>query len=315
MGKIVVLFNPSSDKGRSLKKKSKVEKYLKENRIDYDLFVSKSEDDLVRLSIEATGNYSTIVGVGGDTTFNIIVSAILKSKEKKVASLNPVFGMIGTGSANDIVQSLSIQKIETACKAIKFGNIKKMDVGYINIKGRDESFLFLGTLSAGLSTYVNLFIESFIKNHKFLAKSNLISQTLTGLVSIKKSFSNKIIPLRICLENGDIKRDIECSLIVFHNAPCYANGMKLNPFASPFNRKVDCSVVNTTSFLNTFNFGMKVLRSRHIKRKEIEFVESKLFRVFSEKEIDILVDGDIIRKVKEFEISVFPGALNVLTYV
>lgn len=315
MGKVVILFNPSSDKGRSLKKKGRVEKCLKENRIDYDLFVSKSENDLKRLSVEAIGNYSTIVGVGGDTTFNIIVSAILESKERKSTSLIPVFGMIGTGSANDIVQSLGIQKIETACKAIKSGNIKKMDVGYINIKGRDESFLFLGTLSAGLSTYVNMFIENFIKKHEFLAKSNLISQTLTGLVSIKKSFSNKIIPLRIHLENDSIKRDIECSLIVFHNAPCYANGMKLNPFASPFNRKVGCSVVNTTSFLNTFNFGVKVLRSSHIKRKEIEFIESKLFRVFSEKEIDILKDGDIIRKVKEFEISVFPGALDVLTYV
>jgi len=38
MGKIVVLFNPSSDKGRSLKKKSKVEKYLKEiDRMAEDL--------------------------------------------------------------------------------------------------------------------------------------------------------------------------------------------------------------------------------------------------------------------------------------
>ncbi len=312
MRKVVILFNPSSNKGRSLKKKGRIEKCLKENRIDYDLFVSKSENDLKRLSTEAIGEYSTIVGVGGDTTFNIIVSAILKSKETKSTSLIPAFGMIGTGSANDIVQSLGIQKIETACKAIKSGNIKKMDVGYINIKGRGESFSFLGTLSAGLGTAGNIFIESFIKKHKFLAKSNLIGQVLVALVSIKRSFSDKIIPLRICLENAGIKRDIECSLIVFHNAPYYANGMKLNPFASPFNRKVDCSVVNTTSFLNTFNFGMKVLRTSHIKRKEIEFIESNLFRVFSEKEIDILVDGDIIRKVKEFEISVSPRALDVL---
>ena len=81
MKKIVVLFNPSSAKGRALKQKETITRYLANGGMNMDFIVTESEDHLRSLAAAAAktpGQYDAIVGVGGDTTFNIIATEILK---------------------------------------------------------------------------------------------------------------------------------------------------------------------------------------------------------------------------------------------
>lgn len=319
MDKIAVLFNPSSGKGRSLKEKRKIERILEGNAIDYDLFVSDSEEHLKTLAAEVAGQYRkyrVIVGVGGDTTFNIAAAEILKHDPA------PAMGMIGTGSANDIVRGLGIHKIEDSCKAIKQGNTKKMDVGHLKIK---ESSFFLGTLSAGLGTTVNRYVEQFHQNHGTLSKLPFfnLNQSIAGLCGIYNSFSAKKLPLKGEIHytdsNGGKKmvKGIEFSLLVFLNTPYYANGLKLtavdtSPAPTLFDGLLDCCIIHTTSFLHTFKIGMKVQKGRHIGSKEVTMLQSPSFKIFLEKPGDIQVDGEIIEGIEEFEVSVIPGKLKVL---
>ncbi len=183
------MFNPSPGKGRSLKQKEKIQRCLKEKNIDFDLMVTESEDDLRQLAGEKAKEYEKIVGVGGDTTFNIIAGEILKYRGPI-----PALGMIGTGSTNDIVRGL---------------------------KSGQENGLFDGVL--------------------------------------------------------------------------------------------DCCVIHTKSFLNTFLTGMRVQKGKHTGREEVTLLQAASFKISSKQAIDIQVDGDIIEGVRELEVSVFPGALRVLS--
>ena len=316
MDRAAILFNPSSGKGRSFKKKRRIEKILDAHTVAYDLFVSESEEHLKALAEETAARYPVIVGVGGDTTFNIVAAEILTHDPP------PAMGMIGTGSANDVVRGLGIRKIEDACKAIKQGNIKKMDVGCLKIK---ESRFFLGALSAGLGTTVNRYVEDFHQNHKILAKIKLFhfNQTIAGLFGIHHSFAGKKLPLRGEIhytgpDSGEeIKKEFEFSLLTFLNTPYYANGMKLvdvdtGPAPTLFDGLLDCRIIRTTSFWDTLKIGIKVQGGKDIGREEVMLSRSPSYKIILEKVIDIQVDGEIIEGVKTFEVSVLPGRLKVL---
>ena len=311
MQKVAVLFNPSSGKGKSIKKKDRIERCLHKNMIDYDLFVSESEEDLKRLSAEKIRNYEVIVGVGGDTTLNIIATEILKKDTS--AENTPVLGMIGTGSVNDIVQGLGIHKIESACRLIKQKKMKKMDVGYVETDINDDPFFFLGTMSSGLGTTVNLYVENFNLNHKVFSKFKFSNQIIPGLMGIHNSFSKNNVPVKVRIEFDDIIKEIDFSLLAFLNTPCFADGMKLSPYADPFDGVLDCCVVNSKSFLKSVFLGIIARKAKHIKKKETSLFRSDSFKVSAEKGIDFQVDGQIVKDVREFKVSIISNALNILT--
>jgi diacylglycerol kinase family enzyme len=322
--KVAVLFNPSSGKGRSLREKKRIEKILTANAngIEFDWFVSESEGHLEELAAGTVGQYPVIVGVGGDTTFNIAAREILNHPHA------PVMGMIGTGSSNDIVRALGIAKIEDACKAIIRGQTGKMDVGCLKMKIKqkgkeyEESLVFLGTLSVGLGAAVNRYVERFHQRHRILSRVMPLNMTQlgAGLMGISRSFSAKKLPIKTGIRytdtiNGDtVRKEIGFSLLVILNTPFYANGFKLGKNGGLFDGLLDCCVIHTGSFMETLRVGRKIKRGIYRRgiQKEVEFFQSPSFNIFSQEPIDIQVDGDIIEGVEEFEVTVMPGKLEVL---
>jgi len=263
--------------------------------------------------------------VGGDTTFTIIAEEILKHPSP------PVMGMIGTGSANDVVRGLGIHRVTDACTAIMRGHTRDMDVGEIKIKknGEEETSIFLGTVSAGLGSSVNRYVELYGQRHRRQEKLNPLHQLTAGVMGISSSFSKKQLPLRVELEypdpaNGQIeKKEIEFSLLVFLNTPFYAGGLRMVP-PSSFAGKgidtamgdglVDCCIADTHTFGSTFELGIKVLLGTHFKNHDnkLKWIRSPYFKVSSVSPFDIQVDGTIIEQVEKIDISLLPLKLRVL---
>ena len=305
MKETAILLNPSSGSGRSLQKKSKIEKYFKNNNFKYDLFISKSESHLRELAQETAKKYPIIIGVGGDTTFNIIVKEILGHGERNT------FGMIGTGSTNDFVRGLGILKSESACEAIKRGKVKKIDVGQLKSPGISEPYYFLAALSLGLGATVPQYINCYNINHKTILKTRLLRQTIPGVLGVYDSFSKKKLPIKLSIEYNQIKKEHNVSLLAFLNTPYVANGLNLTPEASPFDGKVDGFILKTSSFFSSFLIGLMSYKGKHIKRKEVELIRTESIKVRPEHPIDIQIDGIIISDIKEFEVSIVPKALNI----
>lgn len=313
MQKIAVLFNPSSRRGKSGKARKKVERILNASEIDYDIFISESEEHLKQLTVETAWKYSTLVGVGGDTTLNIMVRWLLKS-----GCPLPVLGMIGTGSANDIARSLGIYSIEDACKAIKKGTIAEMDIGRIRIDRKSKPYFFLGSLSTGLGTTVNRYIEQFQQNHKYITRVQPFFQFVPGLCGIHNYFSHNKQPAQIIMQypnghNGEsVTKNLEFSLLVFLNTPYYAKGLKLGSEMGSFDGRLDCCVIDTRGFWDTCRMGLKIQRGTHTRCDNVELVQSPTFKINAPEPIDILADGEIIERVREFEVSLSEERIKVL---
>lgn len=302
MKKTIVLYNPSSGKGRSIQLKSTILSYLQKNGTEFDLTVTRSEAHLRESAAAAIHRYNTIVGVGGDTTFNIIVGQILEN------NASPTVGMIGTGSANDIIHGLGMNSIESACRAIAAGKTEKMDVGRAIIIEQSREIFFTGTLSLGLGTTVNRYVENYlVRRGKPLTG---FRQTLAGLGGIRHSFKTAAVPLQLEV-NGQSCR---CSLLVILNTPLYAGGMKLSPHASPFDGRLDCCILDSHSFLHTLRMGLTASRNKHLHCSEWRIFQSESVKITSPG-IDIQVDGELVENVKTLEVSSIPARLNVIQAV
>lgn len=303
---VAFLFNPSSGRGKSLKKRPKIEAHLKKYGIEYEWFVSKSEAHLKQLAREVASSFPMIVTVGGDTTFTLVAAEILKM------SSGVILGMVGTGSANDIARGLGYYHLDAFCQALKTGNRRPMDVVQLEINGIPDEIHFGGALSLGLGVEVSRYIEDFRDRYPLLYPGGRVSQTLTGIRAIRSAFAKKSVPKRARLKVDNIQQEVEYSLLAIANIPYYANGIRLFPDMTPFSGRLECCVVNSTSFLHTIVVGDQAIRGKHLQRNEVRMFSGTSFEISSCDDLDVQYDGEIIPSVREFRVTVLPGAVNVL---
>ena len=287
MKKILILFNPSSAGGRAIKKKRRIEKKFEKWNIPYELYVTDSEKDLKDMASKAAGEKRDIVAAGGDTTFTFVAEEILRSSNHD--DIN--FGMIGTGSINDIVRGIGMDDVDNLLKGIKKGLTHKIDVGKVETQPDGRMYYFLGSLGIGLGTTVNKFVEKWKEKGIMITKIKPAMEISGFIKGVRGSFSENKVPIKVIIEweNRKIERDI--TLLVFQNTPLYSRNLKLSPDASPYDNIIDCAIVNTKSLSNTLGLALSVMRHKHLKRPEIEILRSGEFHVTSPKKIDIAIPG------------------------
>lgn len=298
--KIVVFLNPSSGSGIALKNKGKIENLLLKYQVKYDLFISGSEKHLIELVRDNQRKYGTIVGIGGDTTFNIIVNQIIEGKTKNR------FSMISLGSSNDIAREFGVETLESACRAIRDGKTEEIDIVRVSCDSRTS--YFIGTATLGLGVFVNRFVENLKKKESLFSKV----QPVAGFLGVRKSFREKLIPYRI-----DLSYDQKCSvkrfsLIVFNNTPYYATGLIPSPQADATDGLLDCCIIDAKNFLEFLKVAYLTYRKNYSKRKNVEILKAKRFIVSSEKGIEIQIDGEIMGCCRRIELEIKHKALTIL---
>ena len=250
--------------------------------------------------------YPVVVAVGGDTTFCKVAAEFL------VMEKQPVLGMIGAGSANDIVRGIGSFCLDKLCQNLKSGKKRAMDMGVIEISGRPDKIYFLGTISLGLGVEVNRFIAEYRQRFPVLARGGDFIQFLTGLWGIKHSFSNRVVPRNMRINVDNREHEYEFSLMVIANSAYYANGLKLVPDATPFDGRLDCLILNSHNIWQILYIGSKVKKSRHIHHKRVTIVKGETFKFQSNDKFCVQYDGDLIHDINACRISVLPSAIQVL---
>ncbi|HLP59711.1 MAG TPA: hypothetical protein VK186_12805, partial [Candidatus Deferrimicrobium sp.] len=195
--------------------------------------------------------------------------------------------------------------------------IKKMDVGCVKISKKPGTLFFLGTLSLGLGVTVNRYVESFQQRHKILSGWKPFNQLSPALYGIYDSFAQKKIPMKVELEyrepaSGEkITLPVEFSLLVLLNTPFYANGLRLGQTNGLFDGVLDCCMIDTKTFFTTLRYGLHILRRKHNRTENV--LRSTWYKISAPGPIDIQIDGEIIRDIREIEVTVNPGGLDVFS--
>lgn len=300
------LFNPSSGRGKSLKKRRNIESVLKKEKIRYKWLTSKSEKHLKKLAKSASKEYPVIVAVGGDTTFQIVASELLSAKT------DAAMGMLGTGSTNDITRCLGIQRPKQLCRAIKSGQTRQMDVGYLEIPGEKHPTLFLGTLSLGMGVEVNQYMAKFWARHPLLKRGGDWVQTAAGIGGIRDTFRRGAVPSKIRIRAEGLDEWFDFALLAFTNINYYAGGLRLIPETNPFDGQLGCCVIQTEDWRQTIAVARLSQKGKHVDHPRVKIYSGSSFQMESEEPVTLQYDGEVTRPTREFRIFLQPAALKIV---
>ena len=142
MKRCAVIYNPNSGKGLSEKQLIQIEKTL--NFYDYKVDLYKTEyKGHAKEIVESLSSIDLVISIGGDGTFNEIMTGNFNRPRKLLLSHIPV------GTANDIGAMYGYGKnLIRNLKSLLNGEVKNIDICTIN----DRPF----TYSAGTGKFVNI---------------------------------------------------------------------------------------------------------------------------------------------------------------
>ena len=146
MKNCVVIYNPNSGKGINEKQLIKLEQML--NLYDYNAIIYKTEYRGHALEIvKELKNIDLVISIGGDGTFNEIMTGNFERKDKLLLSHIPI------GTANDLGAMYGYGKsLIRNLRLLLSGTEKKIDICTIN--GRPFTY------SAGFGKFVNISYET-----------------------------------------------------------------------------------------------------------------------------------------------------------
>lgn len=305
--RIGILFNPSADKGKALKKKGRLERLLGKWQVPFDLIVTASEEDLKARTRECAGRYRSLAGAGGDSTFQIMVDEIFRSG----AEVN--FGLIALGSSNDVAREFDLLPLERACRALKSGMTRPIDLGSVENSGKILKY-FIGQANIGLGARVNMYVQKIAEKRPRLARF----QSLAGTAGIIRSYRQKEIPVHLTIQADGQTREGLYVVANFSNIRFWATGRMLSPSARPDDGRLDGCLIGECSFPRLARLASLARRGRHTGAPEVEFLRAPAFEISSEKEFEVQVDGEIVGGVgtpllfRDIIIRTVPNAIRLI---
>lgn len=304
--RVAIIFNPSSGRGKALRRKDRVVACLDQRAIKYDLFLTRNAEHLVETTQTLIQQYPVIVGAGGDTSINLIAHEILRfNKGNKL-------GIISLGSTNDLARELGVLKLENACDAILMGESRGVDVGRIVTGKRKEPYTFLAQASLGLGVAVNRYVEDWMGKHKVASRFPSSAQVTAGMAAIYNSFKSRVIPMSLELESSNGTRSYSSPLLTVNNTSFFAARFKPSPWASPIDGKLDCCIFNTTSFGQFLRTALQVNSQKHLIDNKVEVFQDDHFKIHVPHPFEFQVDGEVVASDGEIDISVENQALDFL---
>jgi diacylglycerol kinase (ATP) len=284
-----------------------VEGSLRKWEIAYDLFITESEDHLRRLTREKSREYSTLVGVGGDSTLQIMAEEMIRTGSEAALA------MIGLGSSNDIAREFGSADIDRGSRAIKLGRRRRIDLGEITSEGVILKY-FIGQANIGLGVWVNQYVEALAGRKPPWLKF----QIPAGVAGAIRAYRKKIVPIPLCVETDSRRIAGSFLIAAFTNISYWASGMRLHPDARPDDGRLEACLILPCSFCRLAGLAVLAKRGKLREAEEVERLPAPAFEVSSDLGFSIQADGEIVggrltpRLLRRIQIRALPQALAII---
>lgn len=139
MKKLLLLMNPCSGKKRANRVLTDIIAVFNRGGCDVTTYMTAARGDATEVAAARAAEFDAVVCIGGDGTFNEVISGICAS------GTDTPIGYIPAGSTNDFASSLKIPKnLLQAAETIVAGTPRRLDVGKFN----DRYFSYIASFGA-----------------------------------------------------------------------------------------------------------------------------------------------------------------------
>ncbi len=271
---ILLIYNPTSGKGKSIRVVSEVVSHLKELKKEHVVYESKSRKNLIKYVEENIEKYETIFGVGGDGTIRDIVFAMQKIKSKVP------LGVIPAGSGNDLIKSLEHEE-----------DIKGLVNKYLSSKASS-----IYSCTCNQDTFINIAgigIDVDILKRRLNLKKYFSGSLCYALAALQGLIAYKPKSYRITLDDRTIEGTFY--IVAIANGKYLGGGMKISPNANLKDKKLNIIVLRKVNKIKLLRAFSKIYSGKHVDLPYIdEYFSEKIEIDFLGRKEYINYDGDLL---------------------
>jgi len=281
----LLLINPNSRKGQN----SLAVAVQELNALDFELIVAptKSFKDLPQLVKKHQERVEMVIVGGGDGTLNAAVDSLVEAKLP--------LGILPLGTANDLARTLNIPlQIKAACQAIAFGELKYIDLGWVNGK------YFFNVASLGLSVKIT---ESLSKGAK--RQWGVLAYALSAIKVISKTR-----PFHATIRSHGEEFKVKTIQIAVGNGRYYGGGLAIAADAAIDDQRLDLYSLEVNSWWQMFPLLRTLRKGEQAIHPWVLTREGEEFEVLTRKTHAINTDGEITTQTPAI-FRVIPHALQV----
>lgn len=188
MKKLLLILNPNSGKKKANRYLVQILDILNRGGFDVTVHVTAGRGDATEVVRQRTAEFDRILCIGGDGTFNEMISGLLPT------GLSTPISYIPAGSTNDFATSLHLSKnILQAARDIAEGEPRPLDLGRFN----DRYFSYIA--SFGAFTRASYATSQSLKN--------ALGHFAYILAGIKEIASIRSHHMRVTLADGTVYED------------------------------------------------------------------------------------------------------------
>ena len=287
MGRVALVVNPASGKGRAGRAADVVEQHLRAAGTSVVRVVGTDGPDAARLCRDAVAQGAdALVAVGGDGMAHLALQA--------VAGTPTGLGLVPTGTGNDLARALGLPLGDPARSAQLLLTATPRQVDAV----RCGDLWWACVLGTGFDAATN---DRANRMRFPRGRRRYDVAVVAELVSYR--------PKRFLLVLDGVPRQVDAMLVAVGNAPSYGGGMRVCPDARLDDGLLDVVVIGEMTRRRFLRLFPSVFRGGHLAAPEVWTGRAREVRI--EGDASVYADGEALDRLP-LTTTVVPGALRVI---
>jgi YegS/Rv2252/BmrU family lipid kinase len=286
--RILFIINPISGTAAKAQIPGKIEKYLDQERFDYEIRNTEYAGHATRLATQAAHDgIDIVVAIGGDGTVNEVARALVHTRT--------ALGIIPSGSGNGLARHLLIPlNVRKSIDIINRCEIHELDYGVIN------GYPFFCTCGMGFDAFVS---QKFAETGK-RGPITYIQKVLEEGVTYKPE------TYEICID-GDTTV-YKAFLISCANASQYGNNAYIAPQASMSDGLMDVIIMEPFDVIEAPQIAIDMFSKTLDKSSKIKTMQTKHLHVHRSQPGVIHYDGDPVESGEDIDIHLEERGIRII---
>ena len=292
-----LFLNPAAGRGRAGRRARRINDLLVRAGEHVEMQLSTAVGDLeeqVRRSVER--GVQRIVVAGGDGSVHEAVNGIMR------AGGTAALGVVPTGTGNDFAKAAGIPlDWQHATELLADRIMANERTRCIDI-GRMNDRYFANGAGIGLDAKVTRIARSY----------RLPIGDLVYLIAILRTMLDGIASPRMRITTASGVREGPITLANVANGDWIGGMFNIAPDARHDDGIFDLLIVDPVSWRRILQLLPRLMAGTHMREKEISHEHVTEVLVEADEAVECHLDGEILPPLQRFEISILPGALQIL---
>lgn len=303
------IVNPSSSSNNGKLLWDRIKKYLSDNNIDCEIFITENKYDATKFAYDITStdndNQKLLVVFGGDGTLNEVLNGIVYFD-------NLMFCYIPSGSGNDFARGMNLKfDIETSMDSIVNPMLfKEIDYGVINYNNTTRRFIVSSGIGydACICERVN---SSKLKQYLNKVKLGKLSYLVFGVLQMIKL---RLTSADITLSSGQKMHFDRLLFSSAHILPYEGGGFKFCPDANGSDDYIDICIAGNLSKLKMLFLIPIAKFGKHVGFKGINVYRCKTAEIKCNKKMAVHTDGETWEHTKNIIFACGTNKIKLVIY-